>query len=84
LRALIELALNTTGISGSRPSTSKGRRPVRISAPRSTPPSDPGLGDKYRIPEKMGDNGESKMVSSYSVVVGLASGSWTSSVASGA
>ena len=29
-------------------------------------------GEKYRIPEKMGDNGESKMVSAYSAVVGLA------------
>lgn len=31
------------------------------------------MGEKYRIPEKAGEDGESKMVSAYSAVVGLAS-----------
>jgi len=67
LRALIDLALaNNRDLRVATLNIERAAALYRSSAPRSTHDRDPGLGEKYRIPEKMGDNGEAKTVSSYS------------------
>jgi len=75
LRALIELALaNNRDLRIATLNIDRAAALYRIQRAEVNPTIGvQALGEKYRIPEKLGDNGESKMVESYSVVLGLAS-----------
>ncbi len=75
LRALIDLALaNNRDLRVATLNIDKAAALYRIQRAEVNPTIGiEALGNKYRVPEKLGDNGEAKTVSSYSVSLGLAS-----------
>ncbi|HQR65837.1 MAG TPA: efflux transporter outer membrane subunit, partial [Thermoanaerobaculia bacterium] len=74
LRTLIELALaNNRDLRVATLNIERAAALYRIQRAEVNPTIGvQATGDKYRIPEKMGDKGESKMVTAYTAVVGLA------------
>ena len=75
LKALIELALgNNRDLRVATLNIDKAAALYRIQRAEVNPTIGiQAVGEKYRIPEKVGENGEAKTVSIYSAVIGLAS-----------